>query len=430
MAIFYPDILEHNNSNFALVDATQLRGNAYPLANLADTGSIPSDKRQVGTVVFASGSGKYYGFTGDDVANWDTPSNWSEFVLSGAGGTNLSGTFSGSFSGSFQGDGSLLTGIATELPISGTSGNDTIDLQTEALTFSGSLGFLTPVTANKVEIVPPQDLQSTASPSFAGLDINGNADIEGNLVLSGGNRTITATAGNSIRLEDVTFDGGIVYGVTQLTASNAQLDTADLNTVTISGNVTLDGAANQSITNSAGNLIISSTSGNVVVDGVTMAGGTVTGTTISGSLLKSSGGVQGATLDISGNGAVGGTLTVTGDLIVSGDTTTLNTSNLLVEDKYILLNSGSSNRSDSGIIFGGAEGAAQSGSALIWDASYNGSDGRLAVVNTLESNAANDPTPDYYVAGVFIGDEASAANVEADHVGNIRVEGTEIFIYV
>jgi hypothetical protein len=37
---------------------------------------------------------------------------------------------------------------------------------------------------------------------------------------------------------------------------------------------------------------------------------------------------------------VGGNLTVTGDLIVSGNTTTLNTANLQVEDNFILLNSG------------------------------------------------------------------------------------------
>ena len=390
-----------------------------------------SDNVYEGLVVYQKDTDKLYVLV--DASDHTVNSNWSEIVVSGTSGTNLTGIFSGSFSGSFEGDGSGLTGIATELPISGTSGNDTIDLQTEALTFSGSLGFLTPVTANKVEIVPPQDLRTSASPSFAGLDINGSADIEGNLVLSGGDRSITATPGSTISLEGVVFDGGVVNSITDLTASNALFDDLDVNgPATISGNITLDGASDQTITNTAGNLNIASTGtgAHVTVDGVVLKGGTVTGTTISGSLLKSSGAVEGATLDISGDGVVGGTLTVDGDLIVSGETTTLNTSNLLVEDKYILLNSGSSNRSDSGIIFGGADGVAQSGSALIWDASYNSDDGRLAVVNTLESDAANDPTPDYYVAGVYIGDEANAATAEADHQGNIRIDGSEIFIYV
>ena len=46
---------------------------------------------------------------------------------------------------------------------------------------------------------------------------------------------------------------------------------------------------------------------------------------------------------------IGNDLVVTGDLIVSGDTTTLNVANLNVEDKFILLNSGS-NSGDGGII--------------------------------------------------------------------------------
>ena len=44
-------------------------------------------------------------------------------------------------------------------------------------------------------------------------------------------------------------------------------------------------------------------------------------------------------------------LVVAGDLTVSGTRTELNVTNLNVEDKYMLLNSGS-NSADTGIIFG------------------------------------------------------------------------------
>jgi len=37
-----------------------------------------------------------------------------------------SGELSGSFSGSFKGDGSQLTGLVTDLRISGSTGNDTL----------------------------------------------------------------------------------------------------------------------------------------------------------------------------------------------------------------------------------------------------------------------------------------------------------------
>lgn len=48
----------------------------------------------------------------------------------------------------------------------------------------------------------------------------------------------------------------------------------------------------------------------------------------------------------------------------------------------------------------------------------------------MASNATGDQTPSYHVAGVFEGTEANAETAQADHVGNIRVEGTDIFIYV
>ena len=123
-------------------------------------------------------------------------------------------------------------------------------------------------------------------------------------------------------------------------------------------------------------------------------------------------------------------LYVGGDLAVNGSLTYINTTDLLVEDKYILLGSGSSFPNDAGIIFGGSSNTVNNGSALIWDASYNTNDGRLGVVNDLAWNATGNQTPDYYVAGVFIGTEANAATAQTDHPGNIRIDGTDIYIYV
>ena len=128
-------------------------------------------------------------------------------------------------------------------------------------------------------------------------------------------------------------------------------------------------------------------------------------------------------------------LTVTRDLIVNGTSVTVNTANLNVEDPFILLKSGSSNTSDSGVIFGGSTGTANTGKALIWDASYNSNDGRLAVSTTAvagdaTANFDGSGTAGYYIAGVFAGSEADAATAKADHAGNIRIESSEIYIYV
>ena len=123
----------------------------------------------------------------------------------------------------------------------------------------------------------------------------------------------------------------------------------------------------------------------------------------------------------------------TGNLDVQGTTTTLNTTNLNVEDQFILVNSGS-NSKDAGIIFGGTGGTNQQGKALIWDYSFNSNDGRLAVSTTdvAWNNTTNfaGGTAGYYVAGAFIGSSEDAATAKADHRGNIRVESGEVFIYV
>ena len=79
MPIFFPDILENNNPNFPLVDATFLKGNSYPLTSINGTGSIPSNKRNVGVVVFDTTAQEFYAFKGTTVADWDTPSNWVRF---------------------------------------------------------------------------------------------------------------------------------------------------------------------------------------------------------------------------------------------------------------------------------------------------------------------------------------------------------------
>ena len=102
---------------------------------------------------------------------------------------------------------------------------------------------------------------------------------------------------------------------------------------------------------------------------------------ISGSALSS--GTQG-TVTLTTNGVVNNvdtglqtgdsptfaSLTLTGDLNVTGDTIQAQVTNLNVEDRFILLNSGS-NTGDSGIIFGGSDGSANTGSGIFWDSPAN-----------------------------------------------------------
>ena len=130
-------------------------------------------------------------------------------------------------------------------------------------------------------------------------------------------------------------------------------------------------------------------------------------------------------LTVTNNAYVGGNLTV------SGTTTQLNVTNLDIQDKFILLNSGSNSQGDeSGIIFGGSGGTAHSGSAIFWNGDFNGNDGRLAVGHNLGASQGNGATPAYFVGGVFSGSLEEASGSFADHYGNIRIESGDIFIYV
>lgn len=119
--------------------------------------------------------------------------------------------------------------------------------------------------------------------------------------------------------------------------------------------------------------------------------------------------------------ATGTNLTLSGDLVVNGTTTNINTSDLSIEDKFILLNSGSSS-GNSGII---AQNSATNGqgTALFfddtadrWSLDYAGADANTDSV-----------TADAYVAAVAI--DNTDANYQKD--GNIHVDGSgDVFIYV
>lgn len=110
-------------------------------------------------------------------------------------------------------------------------------------------------------------------------------------------------------------------------------------------------------------------------------------------------------------------LTVGGNLTVNGDLTYLNVQNLAVEDKFILLNSGSTNPDEAGLVVDEGNGI---GHAFAFD----GSTTRWGFTASLDSSATSF-APDAYAAAVVTSDI-----VEYQKTGNIRVESGEIYIWV
>ena len=117
---------------------------------------------------------------------------------------------------------------------------------------------------------------------------------------------------------------------------------------------------------------------------------------------------------------IGDNLTIVGNLTIQGDTVQQQVANLNVEDRFILLNSGSAS-GDGGIVVQ-TESAMGDGVAFGYDDNVS----RWAFQQGTKLNAsASAIAPDAYASAVVTSDDA---NYKKN--GNIRVESGEIYIYV
>ena len=89
MAIKFPDLLVHNNTGNPLMASTSSKGTAYPINSLNDTGSIDTNKRQEGHIVFVTGSQEFYGFGGTGSGEWDKPENWKKISVQDSQGFTI-----------------------------------------------------------------------------------------------------------------------------------------------------------------------------------------------------------------------------------------------------------------------------------------------------------------------------------------------------
>jgi len=126
----------------------------------------------------------------------------------------------------------------------------------------------------------------------------------------------------------------------------------------------------------------------------------------------------------SGEGVkMSGDLTVEGNFVVNGDTTQANVANLLVEDRFILINSSSAASGDAGIVVG--SGSAYSGSSFAWDDSTN----RWGTQHDtqLASDAATS-TPEAYASLYVLSANTGSATYTVK--GNIRVDDSDESIWI
>jgi hypothetical protein len=271
------------------------------------------------------------------------------------------------------------------------------------------------------------------------------------VVVSGSNAEL-----NTLRATSVTASllGTASFAITSLTASYAlnagvSLDTSSLATTgsnTFVGNQIITGSLNVTggITGSllgtasfATSALSSSRAG--VAGTVDSISGNITNNTDNRILTATGGGTingetnltfNGSTLALTGDQTVSGNVTVEGDLTVNGTTTTLNTQNLFVEDKFVLLASGSVTATDGGIVI------AASASGTGYGFGYDASADRWALEDNLHATGSSfSATPTSYIVSAQSSTSAPAADPayggSTTGWGNIHVDTNtgEIFIY-
>ena len=375
---------------------------------------------------------------------------WKKIIVSGSGVSQLANDsnyvalgdasvyLTGSFSGSFTGDGSALTGVTADaIAYTAITGKPTL-LSGSAQIASDISGSFTAASASIATAIDAVEADlATASGSLAtritaqeafssSLDDTFATDADITRL-----QTSASLATASIAANETT----ITLHTTQISVATASIAANEADIATLNDTVVFSSDTGSHVTG----VVAGGTSYTLDVTDGTGATSTIS-IPVAGGLISSSveGDAQGqiklngVNVDVndlgSGDSPQFAGLTVTGDLTVGGDQVNLNVTNLAVEDQFILLNSGSTT-ADAGLIFGGADGAANTGVGLIWDFDYNSNDGRLAIVNSLAAGATGAQTPSYYIAGAFVGTAGDAATAQADHAGNIRVEGGDIYIY-
>jgi len=128
------------------------------------------------------------------------------------------------FTGSFSGDGSSLTGIASTLDISGSSGNGTVALKTQDLTIAG--------TTNEIETSVSGQTVTIGLPN--NVTVGNNLTVGGNLTVEGTTTTVDST---SVTIGDRILELNYARG-----AGDAGLLVTDVDGTTASGSLIWDSA--------------------------------------------------------------------------------------------------------------------------------------------------------------------------------------------
>jgi hypothetical protein len=309
----------------------------------------------------------------------------------------------GSFTGSFIGDGSGLTGVTATATFPTVSLADLTHNTSKFFTSNGSGNTYT--TYGEL-------LTDLAGTNLA-VESNDSLTLASTIT---GLTSVSATSFSGSFSGSFQGDGSNLTGIAATLAvsgSNGSNGTVDLKTQAL----TITGTSNEIETSVSGQTV---TVG--LPDDVTITGDL----TVNGNDIKMSGGTTALSFSVGGDVAVGGDLkvggndikasdnttaitlnganvTIAGDLTVNGTTTTVNTDNLIVEDKFALFASGSTSSTDGGILV-------QQGSTSAYALAVDASADRWALQNNADIATINSVAPDAYMGVIQEGTANPASN--------------------
>ena len=396
---------------------------------------------------------------------------WKKIIVSGSDAVlaslNVANAVTASvFSGSHEGDGSNLTGITAETAsyIEGhnVDGAVTSSLSASHATYAETAGTAHTASYVQTESIVNFDTAVSAAAAAAGI---GNEQPEavatGSLLqtasFSGESITFTKGDGTSFALDVI--PAGVLSSSAQIATDISGAFTADSSSFStrvndleeFSSSLDATYATMEEVNTATGSLIHSASfSGETITfhegDGTSASIDIIPEGVISGSdqlvnltasyigdglilgtaneiEISSASGIY--TIGLPNDVTVSNDLTVTGDLTVQGTQTNLNVANLDVEDRFILLNSGSA-AGDGGIIINQGS---QTGAGL----GYDQSDTRFAIQLSLAATATTI-TPDAFVTNTVEGaggvNTPSAVAANLSKKGNIFIgDNEDIFIY-
>jgi len=411
---------------------------------------------------------------------------WKKIVVSGSNISQLANDanyvtssvnnivlLTGSFEGNFTGDGTNITNIqytnivnqptivssSVQVDITNTTGYTTYSssVATEITNLETTLNsnvnnvsssLATDLTTLEDQTVTGGDAITTSGTLGTGITVDVNVDdttieIDGADALKVKDSSIGATQLDQVFTDNngVAGDFGSSTQVPVLSIDEqGRITSASLSTISTTLSISGD-TGTDSVSLIDGTLDFQGTNGiitTVTDDKVTFAlnSGVVSGSTFSspnqGTLRSTLNGVQTdidlglqTTDNVTFNTlTVAGDTTVNGNLTVNGDLTSLNTTNKAITDKFILLNSGSTDPDEGGIVIDEGSGT---GHAFIFD----GDDGRWGVVQSLSSIVTTANSEAYVSLVVNQNDVDHDVNdAEYHKAGNIKIDTSgNIYIY-